>query len=303
MTALITLDYLGERFDVQVLAIEEKKAPQEEPSAVASTANDVQVLADEEEQMSQEEPSVLTANDGEVLADEDEKMSQEEANAVNSTTTDNHEPTIEVQSDAQDEEDEEGNDGELVLKTVGQLRKFIGDKFQIEPATAKFIYQAKLIGTKDEERLSKFGFKDEDVIKVMDYAGVDPGFANLCIYEQTNFVQLTEAFERNGQELDLLGRNSIEGEDREELVKKTEKLLRFFSISAEKHLEALDALEIYSDETPADQKTKNREKRKKLVNSVLTLLNSNDKYLHQLDNYKFKAEHSDEGKISIDSST
>jgi len=254
MTALITVDCLGKRFDVHILASEEEQTPQKEASAVTSTAND------------------------------------------------NHVTNIEVQTDAQGDSTskngliEKDNESDLVLETIGQLRDLIGEKFQIESDTAKIIHRGKLIGTKSEERLSTLRFKDKDVIKVMGKASADPGFSKLCVYEKTNLVKLNNAFEQNGKDLDLLERNFLEGANRAEMIKKTEKILRLFNVSAEKHLEAIDALEIYNDGTPEDQKTKNREKRKQLVNGVLTLLNLNDKYLHKLDDYKFKTEHPDEGR-------
>lgn len=38
------------------------------------------------------------------------------------------------------------------------------------------------------------------------------------------------------------------------MIKKTEKILRSFNEAAEKHLETIDGLKIYNDETPEDQK-------------------------------------------------
>lgn len=86
------------------------------------------------------------------------------------------------------------------------------------------------------------------------------------------------------------------GKERDEMIAKTEKTLKHFSIIAEKQLEAIDGLTIFTDETNEDQKTRNREKRKQIIDGVLKLLNLNDKYLHRLDDYKFKTEHPDEGR-------
>jgi hypothetical protein len=41
-----------------------------------------------------------------------------------------------------------------------------------------------------------------------------------------------------------------------EMIKKTEKILRLFNEAAERHLVAIDALKIYDDQTPEDQKTR-----------------------------------------------
>lgn len=98
------------------------------------------------------------------------------------------------------------------------------------------------------------------------------------------------------------------GNDRAEMIKKTEKILRNFNEAAEKHLEAIDALNIFDDNTSEEQKKRqfnletinkffrNREKRKQMIDGILGLLNLNDKYLHRLDDYRFKVEHPDEGR-------
>lgn len=80
------------------------------------------------------------------------------------------------------------------------------------------------------------------------------------------------------------------------MIAKTEKTLKMFSITAEKHLEAIDALEIYADGIAEEQRQRNREKRKQIIDGVLQLLNLNDKYLRRLEDYKFRVEHPDEGR-------
>lgn len=119
--------------------------------------------------------------------------------------------------------------------------------------------------------MSTLRFKDKDVIKVMaQQVKTDPGMAALSAYERKNLIKLNETFERNGKDLDLLERNFLDGKDlnssdldttisgdnRAEMIKKTEKILRLFNEAAEKHLEAIDSLTIYQDATPEDQKTR-----------------------------------------------
>lgn len=70
----------------------------------------------------------------------------------------------------------------------------------------------KLIGNKKDERLSTLRFKNKDTIKIMGKAiKVDPGFASLKAYERNNLVKLNQQFEQNGQDLDLLEKNFLEG--------------------------------------------------------------------------------------------
>lgn len=80
------------------------------------------------------------------------------------------------------------------------------------------------------------------------------------------------------------------------MIKKTERVLRQFNMIAEKQLEAIDALKIYADNIGDEQRTRNREKRKFIVNGVLEMLNENDKRLRRLDDYRFVVEHPDEGR-------
>jgi hypothetical protein len=62
------------------------------------------------------------------------------------------------------------------------------------------------------EKLSTLRFKDKDVIKVMgQQVKTDPGFSTLLNYEKTNLVKLNKTFEQNGQDLDLLERNFLDG--------------------------------------------------------------------------------------------
>lgn len=95
----------------------------------------------------------------------------------------------------------------------------------------------------------------------------DPGLSSLINYERYKLVKLNNIFEQNGKDLDLLERNFLEGDEfdsfhlicflgtnRVEMIKKTEKILRDFNEAAEKHLEAIDALNIFDDNTSEEQK-------------------------------------------------
>ncbi|KAI6171599.1 BAG family molecular chaperone regulator 1 [Aphelenchoides bicaudatus] len=262
MTALITVDCLGKRFDVRILN-------QEKP-VVEGQTNDSATASDEKS------PIKPSDNVTRIEISNDEKANGDVPNSSNGQVKEDDDP---------------------VLETVGDLRALISERLQIEPNTAKIIHRGKLIGTKKEERLSTLRFKDKDVVKVMgQQIKTDSGFSSLINYEKNNLVKLNKTFEQNGQDLDLLERNFLDEPDRMEMIKKTEKILRLFNEAAEKHLEAIDGLKIYDDQTSEDQKTRNREKRKQIVDGVIKLLNLNDRYLHRLDDYKFRVEHPDEGR-------
>ncbi|CAD5207972.1 unnamed protein product [Bursaphelenchus xylophilus] len=204
---------------------------------------------------------------------------------------------VEAQETSGEGATESGEGAEVPLKTVGELRQRIADHFLLEPNQMKIIHRGKLIGTNPDEKLSGLRFKDKDVCKIMGKPPkVDSGWSALCSFERTFLVKLNQTFEQNGKDLDLLEKNFLDGKNRDEMISKTEKTLRAFNLTAEKHLEAIDGLQIYSDGISEDQKTRNREKRKQIIDGVLKLLNLNDKYLVRLEDYKFRTEHPDEGR-------
>ncbi|CAD5205559.1 unnamed protein product [Bursaphelenchus okinawaensis] len=125
------------------------------------------------------------------------------------------------------------------------------------------ILRGRLIGTETEFKLSGLRFKDKD------------------------------KFEQNGIDLDSLEKDFLDGKQREELILKTEKELKMFNALAEKQVEAIDSLKIFDADTSEDQKTRNCEKRKQIIQGVQSLLNLNDKYLKRLEESTFRVEHSD----------
>ncbi|CAD5205557.1 unnamed protein product [Bursaphelenchus okinawaensis] len=188
-------------------------------------------------------------------------------------------------------------DGEQILKTVGDLRNRIADHFGLDADKMKIIHRGKLIGTDAEVKLSGLRFKDKDVCKIMGKPPkTDEGWSTLCSFERTFLIKLNQKFEQNGIDLDSLEKNFLDGKQREELILKTEKELKMFNALAEKQVEAIDGLKIFDADTSEEQKTRNREKRKQIIQGVQSLLNLNDKYLKRLEEYKFRVEHPDEGR-------
>jgi hypothetical protein len=68
------------------------------------------------------------------------------------------------------------------------------------------------------------------------------------------------------------------------------KLLHFNELGANYMLE-IDSLTIYNEETTEEQKKRNREKRKWLIDSIDAILNANEKTLFKLKEYRFAVEH------------
>uniref|UniRef100_A0A1I7WTZ9 BAG domain-containing protein n=1 Tax=Heterorhabditis bacteriophora TaxID=37862 RepID=A0A1I7WTZ9_HETBA len=65
-----------------------------------------------------------------------------------------------------------------------------------------------------------------------------------------------------------------------------DKRLKIFTESSLRHLEAIDGLPINVEDTSEEQATRNREKRKALVDGIQTLLNKNDKHVRRLEEYR-----------------
>lgn len=83
------------------------------------------------------------------------------------------------------------------------------------------------------------------------------------------------------------------GDILDEMMKRMEKRIKEFTEKSLRHLESLDALELYTDNMTDEQKKKNREKRKTMVDGVQTLLRDNDKFLFRLEQYKKSLEFPD----------
>lgn len=81
----------------------------------------------------------------------------------------------------------------------------------------------------------------------------------------------------------------------QEMIKRLEKQLQMFTQVSIRHLESIDSLQIYNENSIESQKMRNREKRKLLINTVQNLLNQNDTLLFKLSQYSFKTNHPDEG--------
>lgn len=185
-----------------------------------------------------------------------------------------------------------------LLRTVGELRDFIAENGNFDGGSAKIVFRGKFIGTDREEPLENYRFKKEDKCMVMGLPKAhhqDSGFTALLDYEKKYLTALREVFEKNDVDLTELEKNFLDDEKQKEMIKRMEKRLKHFADTSMKHLENLDGIQIYNDETSDEQKQRNREKRKELIQGVQDLLNLNDKFEFRLSQYAFKLEHPDEG--------
>jgi hypothetical protein len=75
------------------------------------------------------------------------------------------------------------------------------------------------------------------------------------------------------------------------MLKRMEKRIREFTEKSLTHLESIDGLQIWKEDTTDSQKQRNREKRKSMVDGVQELLRENDKFDFRLKQYRNSLEY------------
>ncbi|VDM77345.1 unnamed protein product, partial [Strongylus vulgaris] len=184
-------------------------------------------------------------------------------------------------------------------------------------------FSALTIQGNDDLSLLDLKFKENDKLLIMGKVSTtmkdDAGFSALVSYENSNLVPLQKLHEDIERDLSAMELNYLDGapiansnvhayfyvclhcivdfvlkifdnnnkcflvEKSLEMVKKMEKRLAQFTETSMKHLEGLDSLSIIGELTTENQATRNREKRKSLVDGIHTLMNGNDKHVRRLE--------------------
>ncbi|VDO32811.1 unnamed protein product [Haemonchus placei] len=175
------------------------------------------------------------------------------------------------------------------ISTLGELKSHISKEANIESSCMKIIHRGKTITGEDDLSLVDMNFKENDKILIMGkFLQDDPGFSALVAYEKANLLGLQKQHEQIETDLSAMELNFLDVQKSLEMVKRMEKRLAHFTETSMKHLEALDGLSIIKDDTSETQATRNREKRKSLIDGINTLLNGNDKHIRRLEEYKKK---------------
>ncbi|CEF66504.1 BAG domain-containing protein [Strongyloides ratti] len=204
----------------------------------------------------------------------------------------------EVPSDIEDLDLEK--DEIRTLYTLGELKHVVIEKCKYTSDSVRIIHRGKTLTGDDSTRLSNFKFKEGDKIMCMGKPDpkkeVDPGEKLLVDYEKKKYQPYAESFAVLKEDLNQLCNNFLEGEKRMEMIKNTEKRIKSIEERGVKMLEELDGLVIFGDSTNDEQKQRNREKRKFIINRIQDKLNESDKLSYQLETYRYKVEHPDEGR-------
>ncbi|CAK5056427.1 unnamed protein product [Meloidogyne enterolobii] len=192
------------------------------------------------------------------------------------------------------EEIEEGESSESLPSTLGELRKQISQKTQCDITTMKLIRKGKFIIAPMEESLENLGFNENDKILVIGGSSkIDEGKEILIKYEKTHLTKLNGIFKEIDEDLSEMERNFLKGEMLNEMLRRMEKRLKEFTEHSLQHLEAIDALNIYTDNSVEEQNQRNRERRKTLVDNIQELLRANDKNILRFEQYKKSLEFPD----------
>uniref|UniRef100_A0A914MY73 BAG family molecular chaperone regulator 1 n=2 Tax=Meloidogyne incognita group TaxID=654580 RepID=A0A914MY73_MELIC len=201
---------------------------------------------------------------------------------------------IKVGNNNDGNETEGGESSESLPSTLGELRKQISQKTQCDITTMKLIKKGKFIIAPMEESLENLGFNENDKILVIGGSSkIDEGKEILIKYEKTHLTKLNGIFKEIDEDLSEMERNFLEGEMLNEMLRRMEKRLNEFTEHSLQHLEAIDALNIYTDNSIEEQNQRNRERRKTLVDSIQELLRANDKNILRFEQYKKSLEFPD----------
>uniref|UniRef100_A0A914P3N8 BAG family molecular chaperone regulator 1 n=1 Tax=Meloidogyne incognita TaxID=6306 RepID=A0A914P3N8_MELIC len=201
---------------------------------------------------------------------------------------------IKVGNNNDGNEIEGGESSESLPSTLGELRKQISQKTQCDITTMKLIKKGKFIIAPMEESLENLGFNENDKILVIGGSSkIDEGKEILIKYEKTHLTKLNGIFKEIDEDLSEMERNFLEGEMLNEMLRRMEKRLNEFTEHSLQHLEAIDALNIYTDNSIEEQNQRNRERRKTLVDNIQELLRANDKNILRFEQYKKSLEFPD----------
>ncbi|KAL7074583.1 hypothetical protein ACQ4LE_006254 [Meloidogyne hapla] len=192
-----------------------------------------------------------------------------------------------------DNEDETGESSEQIPSTLGELRERISQETGCDITTMKLIKKGKFIIAPMEEPLENLGFNENDKIMVIGAVKADTGNEVLVEYEKNHLTKLNGLFKTIDEDLFEIERNFLQGEMLDEMLRRMEKRLHEFTERSLQHLEAIDALNIYTDNSTEEQKQRNRERRKTLVEDIQELLRANDKNILRLEQYKKSLEFPD----------
>uniref|UniRef100_A0A7E4UXZ7 Ubiquitin-like domain-containing protein n=1 Tax=Panagrellus redivivus TaxID=6233 RepID=A0A7E4UXZ7_PANRE len=183
------------------------------------------------------------------------------------------------------------NDGAFpVLHTVGELRSLITENTKFDGETMKLIYKGRMLSNDANEHLSKYTFQNGDKVMGLGKQKVvpveDKGLQALRKYEKDQLVKLGKTYDELKADMAMLEQNFLSTSMTHEMITKLWKRVLQFNDTSEKHLIAIDAIQIFDDDTPDNMRQRNREVRKTMINGIQDYLNFNDKFKFRLEQLK-----------------
>uniref|UniRef100_A0A1I8APG5 Ubiquitin-like domain-containing protein n=1 Tax=Steinernema glaseri TaxID=37863 RepID=A0A1I8APG5_9BILA len=195
---------------------------------------------------------------------------------------------VEPKATTQDDQEEGESPGLKEPSTISELLDVIAKESSCFRKGMRIIWRGKTFTEKDEDRLlSDIGFKDKDKIMALgkkaqgDING--EGFKRLVHYEKTHLQKMQSEYDAIDKDMVELEKMMLDNDKMLAMCKKMITRLKRFSEDGLKHMENVDALEIYGDDITEERKQVNREKRKSIINGLQTLLNLSDKFVGRVE--------------------
>ncbi|KAE9555258.1 hypothetical protein FO519_001509 [Halicephalobus sp. NKZ332] len=197
---------------------------------------------------------------------------------------------LEVQVFDNTETTEQDASSDVICRTVGELRTFVNENSKFDGHSMKLIYKGKMISMDASEDLQKYGLKNGDKIMGLGKPKVVPvediGLQKLKRFEKDQLSRLAQTYDEIKTDMELLEKNFLNAQMTEEMIARLMKRVLHFIDTSEKHLSAIDGIQIFDDDTPEPVKQQNREFRKTMINGIQDYLNFNDKFKFRLEQLK-----------------
>uniref|UniRef100_A0AC34FE02 BAG family molecular chaperone regulator 1 n=1 Tax=Panagrolaimus sp. ES5 TaxID=591445 RepID=A0AC34FE02_9BILA len=184
----------------------------------------------------------------------------------------------------------QGSEGEKVLQTIGDLREAISEVSEYDGNLMKLIYKGRMLSMDSKEHLSAYHFHTGDKVmglgKPRQERIEDIGTKELRKYEKEHLSKIEKSYDEIKTDMESLEQNFLNVDMTAEMITRLWKRVLHYNEICEKHMEKIDAIKIFDDDTPENGKQKNREIRKSMIQGIQNYLNLNDKFKFRLEQMK-----------------
>uniref|UniRef100_A0A914YGE9 BAG family molecular chaperone regulator 1 n=1 Tax=Panagrolaimus superbus TaxID=310955 RepID=A0A914YGE9_9BILA len=188
----------------------------------------------------------------------------------------------------------QGSENEKVLQTIGDLREAISEVSDYDGNSMKLIYKGRMLSMDSKEHLSSYHFRTSDKVmglgKPRQERIEDIGTKELRKYEKEHLSKIEKGYDEIKTDMESLEQNFLNVDMTAEMITRLWKRVLHYNEICEKHMEKIDAIKIFDDDTPENGKQKNREIRRSMIQGIQNYLNLNDKFKFRLEQMKMNLE-------------